>query len=447
MPTPTGQIAASDINSEAKRTSTSCFMICTAIACGDSCPNPYQKLRELAGPAFFGVGAPNQIAFSNFRGKTAPTEGQLWLWGVNASGQLGDNTATSKSSPVQTVSGGSDWRRFDIDCHVVAVKTNNALWAWGCNGSGRLGDNTTTSKSSPVQTVSGGTDWANACPSTWSFLSPFGGSYDEIAVSVYSLATKSNGSLWSWGSNTSGRLGDNSTTTRSSPVQVIGAITWTKVYAGGSHSIAVDNFFRLWAWGTNLGGRLGDNTTTSKSSPVQTISGGTNWCWAGGGQFHTVGLKTDGTLWAWGCNGSGQLGDNTTTTRCSPVQTVSGGSDWRYSTTGSIVDGTTAIKTDGTLWSWGAGNIGRLGNNSTLSRSSPVQTISGGTNWRYGGSAGSSVVSVIKIDGTLWTWGNGATGRLGDNSTVSRSSPVQTIAGGNCWRYTRSNEIAAGVRF
>jgi hypothetical protein len=447
MPTPTGQISASDINTEAKRSSTACFMICTAGATGDTCANPFQRLRELAGPAFFGVGAPNQISFSDFRGKTAPTEGQLWLWGAGTSGRLGDNSTTNKSSPVQTISGGSDWRRFDIDCHVVAVKTNNSLWVWGANASGRLGDNSTVNKSSPVQTISGGTNWASGCPSTAGLLEPFGGSYDEIAVSTYSLATKSDGSLWSWGVGTPGSLGNNSTVSRSSPVQVIGAIIWMKVYAGSGHSIGVDNFFRLWAWGCNFAGQLGDNSTVSKSSPVQTISGGTNWCWAAAGPCHTVGLKTDGTLWAWGCNFSGQLGDNSTVAKSSPVQTISGGTNWRYSTTGNSVNGTTAIKTDGSLWSWGSGLNGRLGDNTTTTKSSPVQTISGGTNWRYGGSAGSSVVSVIKIDGTLWTWGLGTNGRLGDNTTTTKSSPVQTISGGNCWRYTRSNDIAAGVQF
>ena len=136
----------------------------------------------------------------------------------------------------------------------------------------------------------------------------------------------------------------------------------------------------LWAWGRNYQGQLGDNTTTDRSSPVQTVSGGTNWKQVAGGLYHTAAIKTDGTLWLWGDNNKVQLGDNTTTRRSSPVQTISGGANWKQIACG--YEHTAAIKTDGTLWLWGHNTNGQLGDNTRTSRSSPVQTVSGGTNWK-----------------------------------------------------------------
>ena len=136
----------------------------------------------------------------------------------------------------------------------------------------------------------------------------------------------------------------------------------------------------LWLWGYNLYAQLGDNTTTNRSSPVQTVSGGTDWKLVNSGWYHTTAIKTDGTLWTWGRNDNGGLGDNSRTRRSSPVQTVAGGTNWKSVDGGHLIFA--AIKTDGTLWAWGSNGVGQNGDNSTTKRSSPVQTVAGGTNWR-----------------------------------------------------------------
>ena len=143
--------------------------------------------------------------------------------------------------------------------------------------------------------------------------------------------------MWVWGENDFGQLGDNTRIDRSSPVQTIaGGTVWSKVSCncGGSNTAAIKLNGTLWTWGRNDYGQLGDNTRISKSSPVQTIAGGTNWSSVGCGQGHVVAIKTDGTLWTWGFNNYGQLGDGTSINKSSPVQTIIGGFNWNEIDTG-----------------------------------------------------------------------------------------------------------------
>jgi alpha-tubulin suppressor-like RCC1 family protein len=339
----------------------------------------------------------------------------LWLWGTNNWGILGDNTTTNKSSPVQTVAGGTNWKLVVGGYQLTAaIKTDGTLWLWGYNSTGQLGNNTTANKSSPVQTVCGGTNWK------------------QVACGNHTAAIKTDGTLWTWGWNTDGQLGDNTPTDKSSPIQTVcGGTNWKQVACGAQHTAAIKTDGTLWTWGYNLYGQLGDNTNTRKSSPVQTVAGGTNWKQVAAGGFHIAAIKTDGTLWMWGRNSTGQLGNNTTANKSSPVQTVTGGTNWKQISCGYYH--TAAIKTDGTLWLWGANTSGCLGNNSTANKSSPVQTVCGGTNWKQV-SSNYDRTAAIKTDGTLWLWGYNLLGELGDNTTANKSSPVQTVTGGTNWK-------------
>jgi alpha-tubulin suppressor-like RCC1 family protein len=364
---------------------------------------------------------------------------QLWGWGTNSSGQIGDGTAVDRSSPVQTVSGGTNWKQVSVSSsHRAAIKTDGTLWLWGCGSSGALGTNSTTHRSSPVQTVSGGTDWR---------VVAVAGTASSDANN-HTIAIKTDGTLWSWGEASAGQMGNNSVVDRSSPVQTISAgNNWKEISAALCRSAAIKTDGTLWLWGNNLGGPIGDNSITARSSPVQTVSGGTNWKQVSLGQCHTGAIKTDGTLWMWGDNTSGILADNSVVNKSSPVQTVSGGTNWKNVGLGTCFSA--AIKTDGTLWLWGTGNNGAMGNNSSVDRSSPVQTVSGGTNWKQIGlnSADCSSISAIKTDGTLWSWGANDTGSIGNNtaSTIRYSSPVQTISGTNWKQVARGGRGNAGA--
>lgn len=250
--------------------------------------------------------------------------------------------------------------------------------------------------------------------------------------------------LFTWGIGTCGRLGNGSAAGQQfCPAQTISrGSNWKSVpqYSTGilvCHSAAIKSDGTLWMWGINNYGQLGTNTVVSHCSPVQTVSGGTNWKQVSLGREVSAAIKTDGTLWTWGRNAFGNLGTNVVGNRSSPVQTVSGGTNWRSVSVGQFTMG--GIKTDGTLWTWGRNYVGELGTNNTVPRSSPVQTISGGNDWRMLW-MGNCHVTAIKTNGTLWVWGTGNCGGLGTNDVICRSSPVQTVAGGTNWCWVTATD-------
>jgi alpha-tubulin suppressor-like RCC1 family protein len=350
---------------------------------------------------------------------------ELWTWGRNNEGQLGINNTDNRSTPVTTFAGGNNWKqvsgKFRIS-HTTAVKTDGTLWTWGTNSSGELGDNTTTNRSTPVTTFAGGTDWKSvACGRS------------------HTAAIKTDGSLWVWGRGASGELGNFANTTRSTPVTTFaGGNNWKQVSCGYHHTAAIKTDGTLWCWGDGGDGRLGDGTGTNRNTPVTTSTGGTNWKQVSCGRNHTAAIKTDGTLWGWGYNANGQLGDNSVTNRFVPVVTSAGGTTWKQVSGGN--NHTAAIKTDGSLWLWGQSNAGQLGTNDlTPDRRTPVTTFAGGTNWKQVDCDGHT--AAIKTDGSLWIWGSAA-GGLGINNTATRSTPVTTFAGGNNWK-----QVSCGYQY
>jgi alpha-tubulin suppressor-like RCC1 family protein len=259
------------------------------------------------------------------------------------------------------------------------------------------------------------------------------GDLENYFVTEYWLIDQYVGdTLWVWGFSTEGQLGDNTTTQRTTPVTTFaGGTNWKQVSCAGDNTAAIKTDGTLWTWGNNGSAQLGDNTTTQRRTPVTTFAGGTNWKQVSCGGFHTAAIKTDGTLWTWGFNFNGQLGNNTSTfSVITPVTTFSGGTNWKQVSCGGH---TAAIKTDGTLWTWGVNSSGQLGDNTTTQRLTPVTTFAGGTNWKQV-SCGREHTAAIKTDGNIWTWGRNAYGQLGDYRTISRSTPVTTAMSGTTWK-------------
>ena len=350
----------------------------------------------------------------------------LFSWGSGDDGILAQNSQTKYSSPTQVP--GTTWSTlagglaFDSR---GGIKNDGTLWGWGRNQHGQLAQNNKTNYSSPIQIP--GTTWAN--------VSIGGDNY------INTVAIKTDGTMWSWGGNGDGNLGINNRTYYSSPVQVPGT-TWKDVSSGADWELATKTDGTAWARGKNSFGYLGLNNTQEKSSPTQ-IGSNDNWSYMVAGRpFNSMGVKTDGTLWTWGKGNNGALGHNNTSTYSSPRQ-IPG--TWSNTHPTKLTAGFyrgMAIKTDGTLWAWGYQANGELGQNNNTNYSSPKQV---GTDTTWESIDNMNLVTLAtKTDGTLWSWGYNGTGELGQNSQVKYSSPVQVPGAWKTGSTDTGRTIAAG---
>ena len=322
--------------------------------------------------------------------------------------------------------------------HSLALRKDGTVWTWGSNDSGQLGDGT-------------GGSWGDysALPVQVSGLS------DVVEISAgggYSMALREDGTVWAWGDNSYGQLGSGTGGSwgdySALPVQVSGLTGIVAVSAGAWHSLALKNDGTVWAWGNNSSGQLGDDISgirddysslplqdemangefgdltpgTYSSLPVK-VSGLTDVAAISAGSIHSLALKNDGTVCAWGSNWYGQLGDGTTVDRHTPVQirgligvqAISAGGEHH----------SLALREDGTVWAWGDNTAGKLGDGTITRRLTPIQ-VSGLTRV-VAVSAGNHHSLALRENGTVWAWGFNLHGRLGDGTTTSRNVPVQSL--------------------
>ena len=318
-------------------------------------------------------------------------DGTLWYWGE-------DSTAWSLL-PVQ-IGSDNNWMAVSAgEDYTLALKADGTLWAWGEDSFGQLGDGTTTySIISPVQ-IGSDNKWVTI-----------------TAGARHSLGLKADGTLWAWGSNSSGQLGDGTYTERHVPIQIGSDNNWVTISSQTYCSEALKSDGTLWIWGDCP---YGGPYYVPRPSPVQ-VGSDKNWVAVstGGNYISTLALKADGTLWAWGANDNGQLGDGSTVDINTPIQV---GSDNNWVSVSAGISYNLALKADGTLWAWGANNYGQLGDGSTVDRHTPVQ-IGSDNNWIAVTADTHSV--ALKADGTLWAWGSNNLGQLGDGSTTDSHSPI-----------------------
>jgi alpha-tubulin suppressor-like RCC1 family protein len=336
--------------------------------------------------------------------------GNVWAWGDNGFGELGNGTTTASPSPavvsnlsnVVTIADGCCDDEFGL-----GLKSDGTVWAWGANGIGELGNGTTVSSSTPVQ------------------VSGLAGVTGIAANWDHALAVESDGTVWAWGYNGNGELGNGITTNSNTPVQVcspaptqICLSNVIAVAAGDSESMALKSDGTVWVWGYNGNGQLGIGTTSplQQTTPVQ-VNGLSGVLAIAAGNGNSLVLKGDGTVWGWGYNLDGRLGNGTTTSSTTPVQ-ASGLSGVIAIAAGDGVS--LALKSDGSVWAWGSGS---LGNGTTAGSTIPVQvqSLSGMTAI----AVGSNYSLALKSDSTVWAWGNNGSGQLGIGTT-SPLTPVTT---------------------
>ena len=328
------------------------------------------------------------------------SDGSLWAWGNNSSGQLGDGSSNASSSPRSI---GSGYAAISAGgSHTLALKADGSLWAWGNNSAGQLGDGSSNAGAVPRQVAA---------------------SFSAVAAGEnHSLALKADGSLWTWGDNTSGQLGDGTTNSGRVPARI--AEGYMAIAAGWNHSLALKADGSIWAWGNNGYLQLGDGTTNAGSVPRQIVSGFTA---IAAGWAHAVALRADGSVWTWGNNSLGQLGDGSTVANYLPTRIASG-----FTAIAANGMQTIALKADGSLWAWGYNGSLPLADGTTnlalaLRQAAdsgsfstlPRQIASGFANLAAGGYH----ALALKADGSVWAWGYNASGQLGDGITTGAATP------------------------
>lgn len=279
-------------------------------------------------------------------------DGEMFCWGANVSGNLGLAGGGGKRTPTYFPSAKAGetttikWATIAGDAGACfGIDTSGRAFCWGSGDNGVLGLGNTLSQETPVQ-LGALTDWK--------YITSIG---DAVNTSCSAFAIKTNGTLWSWGFNDVGQLGNGNRTSRSSPVQVGALTNWKQIAASQKTVFAVKTDGTLWSWGGNDFGILAAPGVTSRSSPVQ-VGTMTNWSKVMIRGYQGFAIKTDGTMWAWGWSTTGQLGLGAGNfTLDSPVQV---GSDTNWYDVIPQGDTTMAIKTDGTLWGCGASTRGAL---------------------------------------------------------------------------------------
>jgi len=329
---------------------------------------------------------------------------------VIVSNSAGTATSTSALLTVNAFTAPQGRRISANGNFMLARKADGTVWGWGINTSGQLGDGSTTTRLSPVQVP---------------------GLSGIVAVATspsHSIALKSDGTVWAWGANGGGQLGDGSFLPRVSPVQAVGLTRVVAIAAGGSASFALKDDGTLLAWGANVSGVLGNGVIGGAAQPTPTAVMNLASVTSIALTFNTgYAVKTDGTLWGWGSNINGQLGDSTTTNRALPQQIALPGN---AQSTAAAPSGqhVFARRTDGALFGWGFNGSGQVGDGTTLNRLTPVNVLTLSQVTRVAGCLNHSLAAVAP-NGALFTWGSRLNGELGDGLTTGLVNAPQAVNG------------------
>jgi alpha-tubulin suppressor-like RCC1 family protein len=364
------------------------------------------------------------------------TDNTVWTFGSGGNGRLGDGATTTRVLPVQVTSLSNVSAVAAGAAHTLFLKSDGTVWAAGVNSNGQLGDNTITQRTSPVQVKTGAS----------TFLT---GVTKIAAGGSFSLAVKSDGTVWGWGLNSSGQLGNNSTTQSNVAVQVkTDATTFltgvTHVAAGDFHALALKSDGSVVAWGYNVNGRLGNGGTTQSNVAVPvSFSAGTVITAVAAGGSHSLAVKSDGTLWAWGNKTSGRLGDGSTSGQQLVPLEIAGVANVISIAAGAAHSA--LVESDGVVRTFGDNAAGQLGDGTTTDSPWPM-TVSGVTNAISIVAAANHTLAVTS-DGIVWAWGDNVSGQIGDGTqTEDRLTPVSISEAGYAWKVgTPTFSLAAGT--
>jgi alpha-tubulin suppressor-like RCC1 family protein len=344
----------------------------------------------------------NKISTSNWHVLAQKTDGSLWGWGLNSNSNLGNGDMNDQYSPIPILNS-SNTQSFIANYGAIFVlKTNGSLWACGGNYHGELGIGGSASITYILTQLGSSTNWSKIASGDF-----------------FTIALKTDGTLWGWGQNDGSQMGNNTCCTdQTTPIQIGTATDWKEVAASKSRAAyAIKTNGTLWAWGSNINGMLGGSNISEWHVPTL-LDNSTNWDKLFMGEGHCLLLKTDSTLWGLGDPSYGQRGYNGSNS-IFPNQ-IAG--TWKTAAAGFRFS--MAIKTDGTLWGFGQNDNGQMANGTCcVNIFTPLQ-IGTATNWASV-ACGYNFVVALRTDGSLWSWGDNAYGQLGNGTTTATTTPTQ----------------------
>lgn len=332
--------------------------------------------------------------------RTVKHTGQAWSWGANGTGELGNGNNTDTNRPVQVLG----MSNAIAIAGRAALRTNRTDWVWGNNTLGQLGIGNNTSTNRPTQVL---------------------GVSNVLAASGignHSLVVRLDGTVWAAGTNLYGQLGIGNYVATNRLTQVSNISNAIAASAGFQHSLVARLDGTAWAWGRNYYGQLGIGSSVGFVNTPTQVSRLTGVSDVSAGMYFSMALKSDGTVWTWGYNDCGQLGNGTTVGTNAPIQ-VSGLTGARAISAGMYHS--LALLTNGTVWAWGYNYYGQLGIGNNVSTNRPVQVV--GLSNVTAISAGSSHSMALKSDGTVWTWGYNGSGQLGNGNNINTNRPGQVV--------------------
>ncbi len=383
------------------------------------------------------LGVWKSIAAGGHHTVAIQSNGTLWAWGRNLDGQLGDGTNVNRLTPVP-IGNDNTWVMVVAGAkHTMALKTDGTLHAWGGNDHGQLGDGSPSSRTVPTLIDQG----------PWKLVSTRG---------HHVVGVKTDGTLWAWGDNVYGQVGNGQSGAgqfRTTPTSVVvtrpdgSPLGWSIAAAGTNHTLAIATDGTLWAWGFNESGQLGDGSAVDRNVPTR-IGADSDWIAIDAGVSHSAGVRGDpenpatgGTLWAWGDNGANQLGEPTVASSASPIQ-VSADTDWVSVYLGE--HHTMASKTNQRLWGWGHnvhGELG-LGPSGAPQQTEPVALGGVASQQWFMADSGLHHTVMLTADGHLWITGASPYGQIGDGTSASTTVPVRAGGASSDWR---GAQLAAGA--
>ncbi|MFA6866250.1 MAG: hypothetical protein WCR54_01905, partial [Clostridia bacterium] len=333
------------------------------------------------------------------------SNGELYSWGYNSCGQIGNNSIIDVNIPKHILISENIIKIACGSCHSCAITADNRLYTWGNNSDGQIDDNSYTNALVPKNIYLSGTKCA------------------EIACGKnYTLALTNNNNYYAWGNNDYGQLGDKTTTCCKEPKNIVmyGGVKFIKIACGETNSIAISTDNNLYVWGNNKESQLGNGNTYNANCPQNTTLKGIAISKIASGAAHALAVSNTGKLYSWGNNDNGQLGDCTTQESNLPQQIILSGEKFNKIAIGETH--TIALSDEGELYAWGNNSNGQLGLNSNLSYDIP-QYIDV-PNVKFSEVAcGTDFSIALSNVGDLYVWGKNDKRQLGDNSTVDVNAP------------------------